>query len=107
MNFNRHSKFLTNVVVMLILMVLLAIGSLRKVFANLDDSQFKRNPGLSGNAATGVRFNATAAGSGRTNRTGNVRHNIPTEDDVLSWSVEAPRFACDENNSASYMVYCQ
>ncbi|KHN84662.1 Trehalase [Toxocara canis] len=77
-------------------------GVLIRIAKGMDDGQQKRN---SWNA---TRMNGTAmAAGGRTNRTGNERHNIPKEDDVLSWAVEPPRFACDENNSASYSIYCQ
>uniref|UniRef100_F1KYV0 Trehalase n=1 Tax=Ascaris suum TaxID=6253 RepID=F1KYV0_ASCSU len=76
---------------------------LAQVGSCAEDGQTKRNF----SNTTRTNFTTTTGAGMRTNRTGNERHNIPTEDDVLSWSVEAPRFACDENTSMSYAIYCQ
>lgn len=92
----RHIN-LTFITAMVLLRMIAQVGSF------VDDGQVKRN---SWNT-TRANLTATTGAGIRTNRTGNERHNIPTQDDVLSWSIEAPRFACDEDNSVSYAIYCQ
>uniref|UniRef100_A0A914ZPB4 Trehalase n=1 Tax=Parascaris univalens TaxID=6257 RepID=A0A914ZPB4_PARUN len=87
----------TLTVAMVLLVRLAQVGSCA------DDGQTKRNFGNT----TRTNLTTTAGVGMRTNRTGNERHNIPPEDDVLSWSLEPPRFACDENSSMSYAMYCQ